>query len=226
MSDFSALVVWGGWDGHYPEQVAKIFAKELGEAGFNVELSDTLDSFSDREKLKKLDLIIPMWTMGSITDQQRESVSEAVVSGVGLAGIHGGMCDAFRGSLEWQMLTGGQFVAHPGNEIDYVVDVKNTDHFITAGLPSHINIHSEQYYLLVDPSIKVLATTKFPTADGPHAANGEFAMPVVWTKSWGKGRVFYSSLGHSPEVVNQKEVLRLTTRGFLWAANAERAATA
>lgn len=102
-----ALVVWGGWDGHEPQQVAEIFARELTDRGFQVEVADMLDAFLDSEKLKGLDLIVPVWTMGTITNEQLNPVVEAVRGGVGIGGCHGGMCDSFREATEWQFMTGG-----------------------------------------------------------------------------------------------------------------------
>ncbi len=217
-----AIIVWGGWDGHEPLQVAEILEKQLVAAGFEVEVSDTLDAFLDGEKLKALSLIVPVWTMGTITGDQLKPVLEAVKAGVGIGGVHGGMCDSFRNETEWQFMTGGQWVAHPGNDgVEYTVKITQQNHFIMQGAPAEIPVASEQYYMHVDPANKVLATTKFPVADGPHVGNGEFEMPVVWTKVYGEGRVFYSSLGHHADIVAQPDVLRLTTRGLLWAANAE-----
>ena len=222
MGDYKALIVWGGWDGHQPKEVAEIFHQELGQLGFEVEVSDTLDAYLDEEKLKGLNLIVPVWTMGRISNEQLTPLLNAVKSGVGLGGVHGGMCNSFREATEYQFMTGGQWVSHPGNDgTDYTVKITGGDHFITQGGPSEIPISSEQYYMHVDPAIKVLATTKFPVADGPHVPNGEFEMPVVWTKYYGKGRVFYNSLGHQANIVALPDVKRLTVRGLLWAANAE-----
>lgn len=222
MADKKALIVWGGWNGHEPEPVAGIFADALKSHGFEVEVSNTLDAFLDGEKLKGLDLIVPVWTMGKITNDQLKPVVEAVKSGVGIAGCHGGMCDSFREATEYQFMTGGQWVAHPGNDgVEYTVRITDPSHFITQGVPAEFPVKSEQYYMHTDPANKVLAVTRFPTADGPHVGNGEFDMPVVWTKYYGKGRVGYVSLGHVANVVRQPEVLRLCTRALLWAANAE-----
>jgi type 1 glutamine amidotransferase len=219
-----ALIVWGGWDGHEPGPVAEVLAKALREKSFEVEVSDTLDAFKDVEKLKGLDLIVPIWTMGHITGEQAGPVFEAVKAGVGLGGCHGGMCDAFRENTDWHFMTGGQWVAHPGNDgVEYTVKVTKPDHFIMQGT-SDFQVKSEQYYMHTDPSNDVLATTKFPIADGPHVKNGEFEMPVVWTRYWGEGRVYYNSLGHHADVVAQPEVLNLMVRGLLWAAHAEDAA--
>lgn len=214
-----ALIVWGGWDGHQPQQVAETFAEALKSNGFEVEISDTLDAFKDGEKLKQLDLIVPVWTMGKISNDQLNPVVEAVKSGVGIGGCHGGMCDSFREATEWQFMTGGQWVAHPGNSgVTYAVNIADKSHPITAD-SKDFSITSEQYYLHTDPANKVLATTQFPTpgGDGPHTTNGTITMPVVWTKMYGKGRVFYCSLGHSAADVQKPEVLQIMTRGLLWA---------
>lgn len=213
-----ALIVRGGWDGHEPVEVSEVFRKVLEESGFEVEISETLDSFLDVEKLKSLDLIVPIWTMGKITKEQCQPVLEAVASGVGIAGCHGGMCDAFRENVDWQFMTGGQWVAHPGGDgVEYVVNIKKGSSPIVEGIEDFV-VKSEQYYVHVDPAVEVLATTTFPTVDGPHAANGKVDVPVVWTKRWGKGRVFYTSLGHHADVFDIEPALTIARRGFLWAA--------
>ncbi len=117
-----ALIVWGGGDGHQPQQVAAILQRALVAEGFEVEVADTLDAFKDAKKLLDLSLIVPHWTMGKITAEQLKPVLEAVASGVGMAGCHGGMCDSFRDNSDWQFMTGGQWVAHPGNDgVKYTV---------------------------------------------------------------------------------------------------------
>ncbi|XEC95612.1 ThuA domain-containing protein [Paenibacillus tarimensis] len=213
-----ALIVWGGWGGHEPEQVAGIFRNVLEREQFQVEVSDTLQAFEDAEKLMTLDLIIPAWTMGRIDQSLVNNVSAAVQSGVGLAGCHGGMCDAFRENVDWQFMTGGNWVAHPGNDgVEYVVNIKNSSSPLVYGM-GDFAVKSEQYYLHVDPAVEVLATTRFPVVPGPHSANGPVDMPVVWTKRWGAGRVYYNSLGHVANIVDMPEVKELMRRGFLWCA--------
>lgn len=221
MADKSALIVWGGWDGHEPEKVARFFQSLLVEEGFAVEVSDTLDAFLDTPKLADLNLIIPIVTMSTITPEQREPVSQAVADhGVGLAGCHGGMCDAFRNDTEWQFMTGGQWVAHPGNDgVRYTINIcQSNPHPITEGL-GDFEVASEQYYLHTDPGNNVLATTRFPWPGvaGPHAEN-PCDMPQIWTKSWGKGRVYYNALGHHCDVLEAPVPRELMRRGFLWAA--------
>ncbi|AIQ51253.1 ThuA domain-containing protein [Paenibacillus sp. FSL R7-0331] len=214
-----ALIVRGGWDGHEPVQVSEIFAGLLEAEGFEVEISDTLDSFKDEEKLLGLSLIVPIWTMGEISNEQLQPVLKAVAAGVGLAGCHGGMCDSFRNSVEWQFMTGSQWVAHPFNDgVDYVVNmVSSSSSPLIEGIKD-FKVKSEQYYLHVDPCINVLATTTFPVSEGPHSANGVITVPVVYTKKWGEGRVFYNSLGHHADIFDIPEAKELMRRGFVWAA--------
>jgi hypothetical protein len=217
----NALIVWGGWDGHEPSQLALIFKEILETEHFNVEISDTLDAFLDPEKMNALDLIIPIWTMGQITAEQEKNVIEAVASGVGIAGCHGGMCDAFRNSVGWQFMTGGNWVSHPGGDnVEHTINIKQSSSPITEGIED-FTVSTEQYYLHVDPAIEVLASTRFPTVNWYHAANGSVDMPVVWTKRWGLGRVFYNSLGHHADIMEIDQVKELMRRGFLWAAESK-----
>jgi hypothetical protein len=210
-----ALMVWGGWAGHEPKQCVDVFAPFLLAQHYEVEISDTLDVYLDADKLSALDLIVPVWTMGTITREQEAGLLKAVKSGVGLAGWHGGMGDSFRNNTEYQFMVGGQWVAHPGGPIDYTVNITNHADPITAGL-ADFAMHSEQYYMHVDPSNEVLATTTF---GGEHAywIKGT-VMPVVWKRMWGAGRVFYCSLGHIAKDFDVPEARILVERGMLWAS--------
>ena len=214
-----ALIFYGGWEGHEPEPVSRRMESILIAHGFAVDRVAGTDCLLDSEILLGYDLIMPCVTMGSLPREAEKNVCHAVSCGVGLAGCHGGMCDAFRSSTDWQFMTGGQWVAHPGNDgTEYTVRICQGASPITEGM-TDFTIVSEQYYLHVDPAIEVLATTRFPVADGPHAANKPIDMPVVWTKYWGQGRVFYCSLGHHDDVFEKyPEACLLMERGMLWAA--------
>ena len=211
-----ALMVWGGWDGHEPKQCVDLFVPFLEKSGFAVEVSNTLDAFLDKAKLAELSLIVPCWTCGAISGDQERGLLDAVRGGVGLGGWHGGMGDAFRQETDYQWMVGGQWVAHPGNVIDYTVEVVKNDP-ITAGINTFA-MHSEQYYMHTDPGNEVLAVTRF---DGAHADwTAGTVMPVAWKRRYGKGRVFYSSLGHVAADFDVPEARELTLRGLLWAAHA------
>jgi len=216
-----ALIVWGGWEGHEPEQVAGLFHDILKGEGFDVEVSNDMDAFKKADQEPDLKLIVPIITMSKISQEQREPVTRAVSElEVGIAGCHGGMCDAFREDTEWQFMTGGQWVSHPGNDgVRYTVNIERTKSSpITEGL-ADFEVESEQYYLHTDPGNVVLATCDFPTAgvDGPHLGN-PCKMPQVWTKMYGKGRVFYNALGHNLAVFDAATPRELMRRGFIWAA--------
>jgi type 1 glutamine amidotransferase len=209
-----ALIVWGGWSGHEPEQCAKLVAEMLEGENFKVYVENTTEAFAD-PSIKDLSLIIPIVTMSKIEKEEVQNLSRAVESGVGLAGWHGGMGDAFRESVDYQFMCGGQWVAHPGNIIDYRVDIAKPEDPICAGLKS-FPYRSEQYYMHVDPSNEVLATTTFSGDILPWVEG--VVMPVAWKRRHGKGRVFYSSLGHIAKEFEVPEMRTLFHRGALWAA--------
>ena len=213
-----ALLVRGGWDGHEPVQVSERFKNILENELFKVDISDSLEVFSDINKILEYSLLIPIYTMSEIKEEYVSNICSAVESGVGMAGCHGGMCDSFRNSTQWQFLTGSQWVAHPGNDgIEYEVNIiKSSSSPIVEGI-ENFSVKTEHYYLHLDPAVNVLAATSFPLVSGPHDANGPVLMPVVYTKRWGKGKIFYTSLGHHADVFDVPQAAEIMRRGFLWA---------
>jgi len=212
------LFVFGGWDGHEPAQCRDLFVPWLRDQGFQVTVSDSLDVYKDEDFMKSLDLVVQVWTMGVIDKEQEEGLLQAVRNGVNLAGWHGGLADSFRQSTSYQFMVGGQWVAHPDGICDYTVKIADRDDPITRGL-GDFRMHSEQYYMHVDPGNKVLAVTEFNTPLFPWV-NGT-VMPVTWKRTWGRGRVFYTSLGHVAADFEVPEALAMTQRGMLWAAGRE-----
>ena len=213
------LIFVGGWDGHEPMLVSQRFKRLLENHCMEVDIQENQECLADIERLRTLDLIIPHWTMGTIDGKHTRNIARAVGKGTGLAGCHGGMCDAFRNDTEWQFMTGGQWVSHPGGDgVEYTVNINHGSSPITAGLED-FPVKSEHYYLHVDPAIEVLATTRFPLINYYHTSNKVVDMPVAWTKFWGNGRVFYTSLGHHDDVFdNSPNAEIMMKRGMLWAA--------
>jgi len=212
------LFVYGGWQGHEPMKCLNLFVPWMKSEGASVDTSASLDVYLDAGKLKSYDLILQIYTMSTISKEQEKGLLEAVKSGVGIAGWHGGLGDAFRQNTEYQFMVGGQWVAHPGGIIDYTVQITNQQDPVTRGL-SEFALHTEQYYMHVDPNVKVLATTTF---NADHADwIDKTTMPVVWKKYYGKGRVFYTSLGHTADVFNTKEALEIMQRGIRWASGSK-----
>jgi type 1 glutamine amidotransferase len=214
----NALVVRGGWDGHRPVEATDRFVPFLRANGFDVELSEKLDAYTDADLMVSTDLVVQCWTMGTATDEQVAGLTAAVAAGTGLAGWHGGIVDAFRASTPYLQLTGGQFAEHPGGFVDYEVQVvpARADHPIVDGL-DRWRLHTEQYWVLTDALNDVLATTRFrATAQTPWRE--DLVVPVVWTRRWGLGRVFVSTVGHKLEDLDHACVRTLTERGLLWAS--------
>lgn len=214
MEGKNVLIVYGGWKGHQPEVFAKKIASWLENQKANVTLSESTASYLEKELMQSLDLVIQHITMSKMSNRESKGLRDAIARGVGLAGCHGGLGDSFRNDTEYQYMVGGQFVKHPGGQIDYKVTISNTSDPVTAGI-NDFNLKTEQYYMHYDPNIEILATTSF---SGEHDAwiDG-VEMPVVWKKNYGKGRVFYSALGHSEDIFDVPEIWNIMTRGIEWA---------
>lgn len=213
-----ALVVRGGWEGHDPFGATELFVPSLKDNGFDVTFSDTLDIYCDEATMRDTDLVVQCWTMGQASKQQIEGLEQSVRAGTGLAGWHGGIVDSFRDSTGYLQLTGGQFVAHPGNFVDYEIEVvpEMSTHEIVSGL-SRFRLHTEQYWVLTDPLNDVLATTRFE-ADGAAPWGQAFTVPAVWTRSWGEGKVFVCTVGHTVADLKVPQVSTIIERGLLWAS--------
>ena len=209
------MIVWGGWEGHEPKQCVDVFAPILEGEGYEVTVSDDLDTYKDQDLMLAQDLIVPTWTMGAIEGDQEKGLLDAIASGVGVAGWHGCMGDSFRNNTNYQFMVGGQWVAHPDNIIDYTVNIISDDP-IVAGL-GDFAMQSEQYYMHTDPGNEVLASTTFEGLESAPWVNGT-VMPVVWKRQWGEGRVFYSSLGHLAKDFDVPEAREIQRRGMLWAS--------
>jgi len=209
------LFTYGGWTGHEPVQSMELFKPWLESEGAVVEAFDNLDPYADKAYMKEIDLVIQAFTMSKITGAQEKGLISAVSAGCGLAGWHGGLCDSFRQNTNYQFMTGGQWVAHPGGVIDYRVNVTDHEDPVTSGL-SDFDMHSEQYYLHVDPNMKVLATTTFGAEHSPWIDG--CTIPVAWKKTHASGRVFYSSLGHVMKDFKVPEALEIMQRGIKWAS--------
>jgi len=219
LKDKIILITYGGWAGHEPKQCIEVFMPWLIAEGAKVDTTSNLDKYADEKYMQTVDLIIQNSSMMKITKEQEKGLLAAVRNGAGIAGWHGGLADSFRESVGYQFMIGGQWVAHPGGIIDYKVNITDKNDPIVKGLPKTFKIHSEQYYMHVDPNVKVLATTSF-TGKNNDWIEG-CVIPVIWKKNYGKGRVFYSSLGHVAADFKTPEVLETMKRGIIWAANSK-----
>ena len=218
LKDKNILIVYGGWKGHQPEIFANKIAAWLKDKGAKVTLSESTKIYTNQGVMRQVDLIIQHITMSEMSGSESRALQEAVKRGVGLAGCHGGLGDAFRNNTEYQYMIGGQFVKHHGGQVDYTVNITAPENPLVMDIKDFA-LHSEQYYMHIDPAITILATTQF-TGENDAWIEG-IEIPVVWTKPYGKGRIFYSSLGHNKEDFDIPQVWEIITRGITWAASPE-----
>jgi type 1 glutamine amidotransferase len=211
-----ALVVRGGWEGHDPVAITDLFLPFLRHNGYHVETAEDLAVYEDAERLATTDLVVQCWSMGFLSPAGSRGLSAAVRAGTGFAGWHGGVVDAFRGDLDYFLLTGGQFLMHPPGFVDHAVNPvpARSGHPVVRGL-ADFRVHTEQYWVATDPAVDVLATTTFAAGEDREAP---VVMPAVWTRRHGAGRVFVSTIGHKADDFDVPEVRTLTERGLLWAS--------
>lgn len=208
-----ALVVWGGLELHEPEEGALIVRDLLAGEGFAVTVTGDYAALGD--DTGRYDLIVPQITGGELDRENSIRFCDAIEAGTGLAAFHHGIATTFPGNARMRFLGGCTFATHPGDIITYRVDPLKTDDPVMQGIKSFEHT-SEQYYLHVDPSVEVLATTTF---SGEHAAWKQgVAIPVVYKSTFGKGRVFYTALGHKPAELDKPEIMTILHRGLLWAS--------
>jgi uncharacterized protein len=231
MSARHALVVRGGWDGHQPVEATDLFLPHLYESGFDVTVADSPAPFAEPELMARTDLVVLCMTMAAIEDPQLDGLIAAVEAGTGLAGWHGGIADAFRESSNYLQMIGGHFVAHAAREapeartgeqadnyLPHLIEMTPAaaDHPITVGIED-FELDTEQYWVLTDDYVDVLATTT--TAVRPWGAwHRPVKCPAIWTRQWGRGRVFVATPGHRVEVLRDPNVRTIVERGLLWAA--------
>jgi type 1 glutamine amidotransferase len=224
MSNPTALVVRGGWPGHEPVEQTDALLPYLRSLGLEVVVSDNVASYADAELMARVTLVVQYWTYwtdGNLPELPQASLDglrAAIAAGTGFAGWHGGIADSFRASVGYLQLTGGQFVDHPGGVIDFEVVVRpeQASNPIVAGI-GNFRVTSEQYWVLSDSHNSVLAeTTVAPSVDGLWKT--PIVSPTVWTRTWGEGRIFVSTIGHSAADLEVPEVRAILERGLRWAA--------
>jgi type 1 glutamine amidotransferase len=227
-----ALVVRGGWEGHHPVEATELFLPFLHENGFDVRIEDGPQVYADPETMNATDLVLQSVTMSEITAEALKGLRAAVEAGPGLAGWHGGIADSYRASSDYLQLVGGQFATHPSkdpehvhggetdNYLEYTVELTDLGrrHEITQDIDD-FTLTTEQYWVLHDDLIDVLATTTHPVQPY-HPWHRPITSPAVWTREWGAGRVFVTTAGHSLDVLQDPNVRTIIERGMLWAARA------
>jgi type 1 glutamine amidotransferase len=226
----TALVVRGGWFGHQPVEATDLFIPHLEEHGYSVRVEDSPKIYADADYMAGVDLVMQCMTMSTIEKDEFEGLRAAVEAGTGLAGWHGGIADSYRNTADYLHLIGGQFACHPGkhpderigeqsdNYVPYTVNLlpAAADHPITTGL-SDFELVTEQYWVLNDSYIDVLATTTQQVREW-DPWHRPVTSPAIWTRQWGQGRIFVATPGHNVDVLRNETVSTIIQRGLLWAS--------
>lgn len=226
----SALIVRGGWDGHMPVETTDFFVPFLEANGFAVRIEDSNEIYADADVMRDTDLVVQTVTMSEISREALVGLRAAVEAGTGMAGWHGGIVDSYRTEADYQQMLGALFAAHPGKHPDerrgeqddnYVPHrIQFTEagraHPITAGVED-FELVTEQYWVLHDEYLDVLATTTQEVREW-DPWNRRITSPAIWTRQWGRGRIFVSTPGHRIEIVQDPTVRGIIERGMLWAA--------
>ncbi|MEU6139468.1 ThuA domain-containing protein [Streptomyces sp. NPDC047081] len=229
MTRKQALVVRGGWEGHEPVRATELFLPFLRDNGYAVRVEESPEAYADPAAMAATDLVVQCVTMSEITGEQVAGLSAAVEAGTGLTGWHGGICDSYRASSDYLHLVGGQFATHPGKEpceraggqednyLPYAVEFTEAgrQHPVTAGVED-FELCTEQYWVLHDDLIDVLATTTHPARPW-QPWHRPVRSPAVWTRRWGAGRIVVTTPGHSLDVLEHRNVRSVIERGMLWA---------
>ncbi|XBH21473.1 ThuA domain-containing protein [Jonesiaceae bacterium BS-20] len=226
----NALVVRGGWDGHSPIAATDLFIPFLETNGFTVRVEDSTEVYADADYLETVDLIAQCVTMSTIEREEFAGLAKAIERGTGLAGWHGGIADSFRNNSDYLHLIGGQFACHPGKLAEeHVGDASDnftpyrvnmlpaaTSHPITEDI-ADFDLVTEQYWVLADEYIDVLATTTLPARE-TDPWHREVTCPAIWTRRWGQGNIFVATPGHDVATLQNPNVKTIVERGLLWAS--------
>jgi type 1 glutamine amidotransferase len=226
----SALVVRGGWDGHQPVEATDLFIPLLRASGYSVRIEESPKVYADLGTMRSVDLVVQCMTMSTIGREELQGLRGAIASGTGMAGWHGGIADSYRNSADYLHLIGGQFACHPGKHPDECIGAQSdnyvhyrvnmlpaaVDHPITHGI-CDFDLVTEQYWVLSDDYIDPLATTTQALRDWDPWTR-PVCSPAIWTRQWGKGRIFVCTPGHRVEVLKVPQVRTIIERGMLWAS--------
>jgi type 1 glutamine amidotransferase len=229
MTQPRALVVRGGWEGHQPVKATELFLPFLEHHGYAIRIEESTEVYADDAEMANTDLIVQCVTMSEIAAGELAGLRAAVRAGTGFTGWHGGIADSFRKSSDYLQLIGGQFATHPSKEpgrcgggqednyLPYAVTItpQGREHPITEGLDD-FDLETEQYWVLTDDLIDVLATTTHPVQPW-HPWHRPIVSPAVWTRLWGAGRIVVTTPGHSLDVLEHPSVRTVIERGMRWA---------
>lgn len=218
----------------------------MGEktGAYEAVVSDDLANF-EPEKIGEFDAICFLNTTGSVfapkdvnklpeaekkaalerAERLKKSFMDHIKGGAGFVGIHSAT-DTFYDWAEYGEMINGYFSGHPwgsGTPVSIKVEPGQENHPLVAHLEGKNLEFKEEIYQLKDPydSKAVDMLLRLDTEKSPMDLKGinrkDKDFGVSWIRDWGKGRVFYCSLGHNEHIYQNEKVLQIYLAGIQWA---------
>lgn len=205
--------------------LSKEIVPQLGRASGLFEATVTEDvSLLSAEGLRPFDAVL-CFTTGElpVSDGQKQALLDFVAAGGGFAGVHSAT-DTFYKWPAYGELIGGYFNDHPWHQ-EVTIRVEDRAHPAARHLGSSFRMYDE-IYQFKDWSrdrVHVLLSLDVSSVDltrpNVHRTDKDFAL--AWTREHGQGRVFYTALGHEPEVWRDERFQQHLIGGLRWIMKVE-----
>jgi type 1 glutamine amidotransferase/DNA-binding beta-propeller fold protein YncE len=149
-------------------------------------------------------------------EQKRALFSFVRDDGKGFVGAHSATVAS---SADWVELIGGSFDGHPWDQVEAAVKVEDRAFPATSHFPERFQLFEEYYQIkgFARGASHVLMSLDTSTLDKARPGVRQEDVPLAWTRSYGKGRVFYSSLGHQPAAWSRPDLRRMWLEAVRWA---------
>ncbi|MFI1030882.1 ThuA domain-containing protein [Streptomyces sp. NPDC020951] len=162
--------------------------------------------------------VVFLSTSGEVlTSAGRQRLAEYVEAGGGFAGVHAAACTEYDWPYYGELLA-ARFARHPQYQPGKAV-IEDHDHPATRSLPTVWDFTDEWYDFRANPrgQVRVLAVADESSYEGGGMGADH---PLVWCREQGRGRVFYTALGHAAEAYRDPDFLAHLRGGITWAAGA------
>ena len=200
--------------------LSQTILKQVGEHSsmFNVTVTEDVSEFTI-ENLQRYDAMI-FYTSGELpmSGAQKAALLDFVRSGHGFIGIHSAT-DTFYKWPSYLELIGGYFDGHPWHQT-VKIQVADPSNSLVSFLGVSLEINDEIYQIrdFDDRGSHVLLRLDETSVDLTRAGvrQRSYGWPLAWTRSYGRGRVFYSALGHEEAVWRDSHYQRVLLNAILW----------
>lgn len=193
--------------------LAQTQLKEALRGSFEVDATEDCGTIT-KENLARYSAVV-FYTSGELPID-REALFDYVKGGGGFAGIHSAT-DTLHKEPRYGAMIGGVFDGHPWTQ--KIRARTEAAHAATAHLPGTFEIDDEIYTFRDwdGARVRTLLSVEPGSVGVPHGT----PLPLSWVREEGQGRVFYTALGHKPEVWRDERFLRHVAQGVIWASEAK-----